>query len=59
MGIPKDRVAQYEMPLKTYKFLLMVHGTAPEVGIARDIIESTRPINVRLHSAEVVGAAAR
>ncbi len=55
MGIPKDSVVQYELALKTDKYLLMVHGTAPEVERARDIIESTKPLNVTLHSAEVVG----
>lgn len=59
MGIPKDSAVQYEMALKTDKFLLMVHGTVPEVEKARDIIQSTRPINVTMHSAEVVGAAVR
>jgi hypothetical protein len=56
MGIPKDSVVQYEAALKTDKFLLMVHGTAAEVEKARGLIEGTRPINVTLHSAEVVGA---
>jgi uncharacterized membrane protein len=56
MGIPKDSVVQYEAALKTDKFLLMVHGTAAEVEKARGLIESTGPIHVTLHSAEVVGA---
>jgi uncharacterized membrane protein len=55
MGIPKDSVVQYELALKTDKYLLMVHGTATEVERARDIIESTKPLNVTLHAAEVVG----
>ena len=59
MGIPKDSVLQYEMALKTDKFLLMVHGTAQEVEKAKEIIEGTRPISVTLHAANVVGAAAR
>ena len=59
MGIPKDSVVQYEMALKTDKFLLMVHGTATEVEKAKDIIERTLPAKVTLHSAEVAGAAAR
>jgi hypothetical protein len=59
IGIPKDSVIQYEMDLKTDKYLLMVHGTAAEVVKARDIIESTRPIRVKMHSPEVVGAATR
>ena len=59
MGIPKDSIVQYETALKTDKFLLMVHGTAAEVERAKNIIENTRPINVTLHAAEVVGADGR
>jgi len=59
MGIPKDSVLQYEMALKTDKFLLLVHGTAPEVEKARGIIATTRPIDVTLHSPEAVAAGAR
>jgi hypothetical protein len=60
MGIPKDSVVQYELALKTDKFLLMVHGTATEVEKARDIIKSTRPVTLKLHTTEaVVEAAAR
>ena len=44
MGIPKDSVVQYEVALKTDKFLLMVHGTAAEVEKAKDIIEGTKPV---------------
>ena len=54
MGIPKDSVVQYEVALKTDKFLLLVHGTAAEVEKAKDIIEGTKPVNVTLHSTEVV-----
>ena len=56
MGIPKDSVVQYELAIKTDKFLLMVHGTAVEVERARGIIENTRPVELTLHAAEVVGA---
>ena len=59
IGIPKDSVVQYELAIKTDKFLLMVHGAAPEVEKARSIIAKTQPITVTLHSPEAVGAAAR
>ena len=59
IGIPKDSVVQYELALKTDKFLLMVHGTASEVEKARSIIASTEPVSVTLHSSEAVTAAAR
>jgi hypothetical protein len=59
MGIPKDSVVKYELALKTDKFLLIVHGTASDVEKAREILESTRPADVTVHTAEVIEAAAR
>src|SRR5271166_1351182 len=38
LGIPKDSVIQYELALQTDKFLLLLHGTAPEVEKARKIL---------------------
>ena len=59
MGIPQNSVVEYELALKTDKFLLLVHDKASEVEKAKNIIATTRPINVTLHSSEAVGAAAR
>lgn len=56
MGIPKNSVIQYELALKTDKYLLMVNGTASEVETARGILESTCPVNTAVHSCETVGA---
>jgi len=36
---------------------LIVHDTASQVEKARNIIETTRPIHMTLHSAAAVGAA--
>jgi hypothetical protein len=57
IGVPKDSIVQYEVALKTDKFLLMVSGSAAEVEKAKAIIESTSPINVTMHSSELVAAA--
>src|ERR1039457_71733 len=59
MGIPQNSVVEYELALKTDKYLLMVHGTAAEVERARDIIARTQAIHVTMQSAEAVGAAVR
>ncbi len=59
IGIPKDSVLEYETALKTEKYLLLVHGTIAEVERARGILETTHPINVRLHTAEQLLAAAK
>src|ERR1700677_563083 len=50
IGIPKDSIVEYELAIKTDKFLLMVHGTAAEVAKARDIIAATQPSSVTLHA---------
>jgi uncharacterized membrane protein len=59
IGIPEDSVLEYETALKTDKFLLIVHGTVGEVERARDILEATHPINVKMHTAEQLLTAAR
>jgi hypothetical protein len=57
MGIPKDSIVKYEMALKTDQFLLIAHGTATEVAKAKDIIETTHPAQLSLHSGEAVTVA--
>jgi uncharacterized membrane protein len=52
MGIPKDSVVKYETALKSDKFLLLAHGTTAEVGKARDILQTTHPVEVGVHAAE-------
>jgi hypothetical protein len=41
MGIPKNSVVEYELALKTDKFLLIVHDKASEIEKARNIIATT------------------
>jgi hypothetical protein len=57
IGIPKDSIVNYELALKTDKYLLMAHGSATEVGKAREIIRGTHPISVELHAGQLVAAA--
>ncbi len=38
LGIPKDSIIDYEMEIKTGKFMLIAHGTADEVGRAREAL---------------------
>src|ERR1035437_6469507 len=49
IGIPKDSVVKYEAALKSDKFLLLAHGTAGEVAKARDIMQTTHPMEVAVH----------
>lgn len=57
IGIPKDSIVDYEVALKTDKYLLLVHGTEAEVDRAKTIIDSTHPFSVARHSARVVALA--
>jgi uncharacterized membrane protein len=50
IGIPKDSIVEYETALKTDQFLLIMHGTAAEVGEAMDIIKTTHPVQFSLHA---------
>ena len=52
IGIPKDSVVKYETALKSDKFPLMAHGTADEVAKARDIMQTTHPVEVTVHAAK-------
>ena len=54
IGIPKDSIVKYETALKTDQFLLIAHGTAAEVAKAKDIIETTHPAELGMHSGEAV-----
>jgi uncharacterized membrane protein len=52
IGIPKDSVVKYETAIKSDKFLVLAHGTANEVAKAKDIMQTTRPVEVALHIVE-------
>ena len=54
IGIPKDSVLEYDVALKSDKFLLIVHGTPDEVDKAKDIISGTRHISCKVHGAPVL-----
>jgi uncharacterized membrane protein len=52
IGIPKDSVLQYETALKSDKFLLLAHGTVDEVAQARNILQTTHPLDIAVHAAQ-------
>jgi uncharacterized membrane protein len=53
IGIPKDSVVQYEVALKTDKFLLVVHGTEDAVANAKKIIAGTEHRSYTVHDEKV------
>jgi hypothetical protein len=58
IGIPKDSIVKYETAIKADQFLLILHGTAAEVAKAKDIIATTHPAELTLHTGEASTAAA-
>ena len=52
IGIPKDSVLQYEAALKADRFLLLAHGTVNEVAKAKEILQTTNPMNLASHYSE-------
>jgi uncharacterized membrane protein len=53
IGIPKDSVLEYDVALKTDKFLLLVHGSPDQVSHAKAIIEGTRHSSYTVHGETV------
>jgi hypothetical protein len=49
LGIPKDSILNYEIALKTDKFLLLAHGSADEIARAKDILAGTNPETLDHH----------
>jgi hypothetical protein len=49
IGIPKDSVVKYETAIGSDKFLVLAHGTAAEVAKARDVMQTTQPLEVSVH----------
>jgi hypothetical protein len=49
LGIPKDRVFDYENSLMADKFLLVAHGPASELMKAKTVLRITRPHELNLH----------
>jgi hypothetical protein len=47
---PVVSIIRYESALKANKFLLVAHGTAAEVAKAQDILKTTGPAEVNVHS---------
>ena len=41
LGIPKDSILQYEMALKSDKFVLIIHGSTAETTHAKQVLAST------------------
>ena len=49
IGVPKDSIIQYDVALKTDKFVLVVHGTPEAVDHAKEIIEGTDHHSYTVH----------
>lgn len=43
IGVPKDSIVRYETALKAQKYLLVVHGSAADVTLAREILRKSAP----------------
>jgi uncharacterized membrane protein len=54
IGIPKDSIVEYELALKTDKFMLIVHGAPDAVAKAKEILEGTEHSACILHEEPVL-----
>ncbi len=56
MGIPKDSVLQYESAVKNDKFLLLVRCSALDVAKAKEVLDTSQPVYLQVHSEAVLTA---
>ncbi len=49
IGIPEDSILRYETALKASKFILIAHGTAREVEMARNILMRNKAEEANVH----------
>jgi uncharacterized membrane protein len=56
IGIPKDSILDYELALKTDKFVVLAHGTTAEATRARDLLDGTHPAKLHMHPLQHAGA---
>src|ERR1700722_8298018 len=54
IGIPKDSAIAYESAVKADGFLVMTHGSAAEVDLAKKTLEPLHPSRVDVHEASDV-----
>ena len=52
IGIPKDSVVKYETAIKSDKFIVLAHGTVEEVARLKEIMHTTGPTEVVLHTVQ-------
>jgi len=50
VGVPENSILQYDLALKTDKYLVIAHGTAEEAVRAKRIIKATNPTELHVHS---------
>jgi hypothetical protein len=51
IGVPKDSVLQYETAIKADGFLVIAHCGAEDVARAKDILGTSHPASLEVHSA--------
>ena len=56
VGIPRDKVLNYESAVKSGKFLLIAHGTAAEAGKVRNVLETTEAEVIDIHQVPAMPA---
>jgi hypothetical protein len=51
IGVPKDSVLQYETAIKADGFLVVAHCSPEDVARAKDILGTSHPASLEVHSA--------
>jgi hypothetical protein len=54
-GVSRKHILKYEEHLRGGRYLLVAHGSRDQVNLAREILESSAPIEVQSHEGEHEG----
>jgi len=54
IGIPKDSIPKYETAIKADQFVVIAHGTLPDVAAAKRMMEKAGAASVNEHPASGV-----
>lgn len=49
IGIPRDSILRYETAIRAAQFLVIAHGPASEIDLARIVLETTPSARVEVH----------
>jgi uncharacterized membrane protein len=52
LGIPEEQALKYQTRIEAGEFLVVVRGTVAEIAMARDLLKTTREVEIQTHEVQ-------